>query len=136
MTGIVFDSQSLLKLYLGEAGADRVADLLRQVLEGKVQGRMNVVNLAEVYYILYRKSKETAEEKEKNLRGYGVKVISVKADPPLWKRAASLKAERTMSLADAFAAATAMEFKARLVTGSDVDFEGIHGLEVERISSA
>lgn len=136
MTGIVFDSQSLLKLYLGEVGANRVADLLREVLEGKVEGRINIVNLAEVYYILHRRSKEVAEEKEKNLRSYGVKVVSVKADFPLWKRAAFLKAERTMSLADAFAAATAMEFKARLVTGSDVDFEGIRGLEVERIRSA
>jgi len=130
---IVFDSQSLLKLYLGESGSERVVELLREVLEGKVEGRINIVNLAEVYYILRMKSKEAAEEKEENLKNYGVKIISVDSDSPLWKRAASLKADHSMSLADAFAAATALEFKSRLVTGADEEFEGIHGLQVDRI---
>ena len=133
MQSIVFDSQSLLKLYLGESGSERVVELLREVLEGKVEGRINIVNLAEVYYILRRKSKEAAEEKEENLKNYGVKIISVDSDSPLWKRAASLKADHSMSLADAFAAATALEFKSRLVTGADEEFEGIHGLQVDRI---
>jgi len=130
---IVFDSQSLLKLYLGESGSERVVELLREVLEGKVEGRINIVNLAEVYYILRMKSKEAAEEKEENLKNYGVKIISVDSDSPLWKRAASLKADHSMSLADAFAAATALEFKSRLVTGADEEFEGIHGLQVDRV---
>jgi len=130
---IVFDSQSLLKLYLGEPGSDEVVALLRDVLEGKKEGRINVVNLAEVYYILQRKSKRTAEEKEQNLKSYGVRVVSVDSDGSLWKRAASLKAEHAMSLADAFAAATALETKSRLVTGADLEFDKIHGLDVQRI---
>jgi predicted nucleic acid-binding protein len=133
MQPIVFDSQSLLKLYLGEAGSERVVVLLREVLEGKVEGRINIVNLAEVYYILRRKSKETAEEKEESLKNYGVKVIPVESDSSLWKRAASLKADHSMSLADAFAAATALELKSRLVTGADEEFGGVPGLDVERI---
>jgi hypothetical protein len=48
MQPMVFDSRSLLKLYLGESGSDRVVVLLREVLEGKVEGRINIVNLAEV----------------------------------------------------------------------------------------
>jgi predicted nucleic acid-binding protein len=133
MQPIVFDSQSLLKLYLGESGSERVVVLLREVLEGKVEGRINIVNLAEVYYILRRKSKKAAEEKEENLKSYGVKVIPVDSDSSLWKRSASLKADYSMSLADAFAAATALELKSRLVTGADEEFQGIHGLDVERI---
>jgi predicted nucleic acid-binding protein len=133
MRPIVFDSQSLLKLYLGESGSERVVVLLREVLEGKVEGRINIVNLAEVYYILRRKSKQTADEKEENLKSYGVKVIPVDSDSSLWKRAASLKADHSMSLADAFAAATALELKSRLVTGADEEFEDVKGLDVEPI---
>jgi uncharacterized protein len=133
MESIVFDSQSLLKLYLGESGSGRVVELLREILEGRIEGRINVVNLAEVYYILRRKSKTAAEEKEENLKSYGVKVIPVDPDSSLWKRAASLKADHSMSLADAFAGATALELKSRLVTGGDEEFEGVPGLEVERL---
>ena len=112
MQGVVFDSQSLLKLYLGETGADEVVRLLREVEQGRLDGWINVVNLAEIYYILHRKSREVAEEKKESLRSYGVKVVPVNAVSPLWKRAASLKAEHSMSLADAFAAATALELSA------------------------
>ena len=52
MQGVVFDSQSLLKLYLGETGADEVVRLLREVEQGRLDGWINVVNLAEIYYIL------------------------------------------------------------------------------------
>jgi len=133
MPGLVFDSQSLLKLYLDEPGADEVVRLLREVQQGRSDGWINVVNLAEIYYILRRKSREVAEEKEENLRSYGVRAVPVDADSPLWKRAASLKAEHSVSLADAFAAATALELRAKLVTGADVDFDGVRALQMERV---
>jgi predicted nucleic acid-binding protein len=133
LQSIVFDTQSLLKLYLGEPGSNQVVTLLREVLEGKIEGRINVVNMAELYYILERKSKETADEKEENLRSYGVEVVSVDSESSLWKTAATLKAHHAMSLADAFAAATAMALKSRLITGADEEFDGIRGLNVQRI---
>lgn len=129
---IVLDTQAILILYMGEKGADRIADLLAQILEGKIKGYMNVVNLAELYYILARKSRKVAEEKERNLRSFGVKIVSVR-DDDLWKEAAVLKANHTLSLADAFAAATAKTLKSKLVTGSDPEFEAIEGVQIERL---
>lgn len=129
---IVFDTQAALIFYLDEKGAERVADLLSQVLEGKVKGYMNVVNLAELYYILARKSDKVAEEKERNLRSYGIKLVPVE-DGGLWKEAALLKARHNLSLADAFAAATAKSLKSTLVTGQDPDFEGIGGIKLQRM---
>src|SRR4029077_802243 len=119
--------------YLGEPGSEKVVDLLRSVLEGEVKACINIVNLAEIYYILHRRSKEAAEEKEQNLRSYGVRVVPVDPDSPLWKKAASLKAQHSISLADAFAAATALELKSRLVTGADEDFDDIHALTLTRV---
>jgi predicted nucleic acid-binding protein len=129
---VVFDAQALLTLYLGEKGAERVEDLLNRVLEGEITGLVNAVNLAELYYILARKSSKVAEEKERNLRGYGVKVIPVQ-DDDLWKNAALLKARHTLSLADAFALATAKKHRAVLVTGQDPDFKGLKGFMIERV---
>ena len=131
---IVLDTQAILILYLGEKGADRIADLLSKVAERKIKGYMNIINLAELYYILARKNVKVADEKEQNLKSFGVKIISVKANDELWREAAILKAGNSLSLADAFAAATAKTLKARLVTGSDRDFQRLGGeIEIERV---
>ncbi|MGI0045725.1 MAG: PIN domain-containing protein [Nitrosotalea sp.] len=129
---LVFDTQALLVLYLDEDGADHVADLLEQVLGGKIKGYINVVNLAELYYILGRKSTRMADEKERNIRSFGIKIVPVK-DNSLWKEAAMLKANHSLSLADAFAAATAKTMRSKLVTGDDVEFAGIDNLRIERV---
>ena len=132
---IVLDTQAVLVLYLGEKGADRVAKLLSEVAERKIRGYMNIANLAELYYILARKSVKVAEEKEQNLKSFGVKIVSVKANDELWREAAILKAGKSLSLADAFAAATAKTLNARMVTGSDSDFQKLDGkIEIERVS--
>ncbi|AIF82342.1 putative nucleic acid-binding protein, contains PIN domain [Candidatus Nitrososphaera evergladensis SR1] len=130
----------MLILYLEEKGAERVAELLTQVLEGKIKGYMSVVNLAELYYILARKSSKIAEEKERNLRSFGIRIVPVKGDPEdaaMWKEAALLKASPSLSLslslAYAFAAATAKVLSSTLVTGSDPEFERIKGIRTERV---
>lgn len=129
---IVLDTQALLILYMGEEGAENVAGLLKQVLDRKIKAYMNVVNLAELYYVLSRKSKKVAEEKERNIRSFGVKIVPVK-DNALWKEAAMLKANHSLSLADAFAAATAKNLKSKLVTGTDPEFDRIGDIQIERV---
>lgn len=132
MSGIVFDTQALLIFYMGEQGAEHVAGLLKQVLDKKIKGYINIVNLAELYYILGRKSKKLAEEKERNIRSFGIKIIPLK-DNALWKEAAILKANSSLSLADAFAAATAKSLKSKLVTGPDPEFDKINNIKIERV---
>lgn len=129
---IVFDTQALLILYMAESGAERVAELLKQIMDKKITGYMSVVNFAELYYILSRKNKKIAEEKEKNIRSFGVKIIPV-MDDMLWKEAALLKANHSLSLVDAFAAATAKILKSKLITGADSEFNGLDGIQIERV---
>ena len=131
---VVLDTQALLILYMGEEGAEHVAGLLKQVLDRKIKGYMNVVNLAELYYILCRKSKKVADEKERNVRSFGVKIVPVK-DDAVWKEAAMLKTNHSLSLADAFAAATAKNLQSKLVTGMDPDFDSIGGIQIERVGA-
>ena len=127
----VIDTEALLAFYLDELGADKMEELLQKSLHGSLKCFLNVVNLCEFYYILARRSKRVANDKERNLRSYGVRIVPVD-DDSLWREAALLKASYSLSIADAFAAATAKILKAELVTGFDKEFQNI-GLKIERI---
>ncbi len=113
---VVFDTEALLAYYLGEIGGEKVLKLLNQVYEKKIKGYINIINLTEFYYILYRKNPKIAEEKERNLKTFGLKIVPI-TNNKLWKEAAKIKSKNPVSLADAFAAATAKTYKAKLVTG-------------------
>ena len=120
-----FDSEVILAFYLDEEGADVVEDLLEQVQSGAAEGCINVINLTEIYYILSRVNPELAEETEKKIRLLGLKVVPVE-DDGLWREAAHVKAKHSLSLADAFAVATAKAFKSKLVVGSDKEFNKLN----------
>ncbi len=127
----VFDTETILKFYLGEDGAPKVLELLGLVRNKKVKGYISIINLTEFYYILYRKSPEIAKQKVENLLSFGLVPSEVK-DDDLWREAGKLKALHNIPLADAFAAATANHLKATLVAGKDADSEGID-VEIVRI---
>lgn len=133
MRTVVFDTQAMLVMYLGEQGSEEVETLLVKVSERKVNGYLNIVNLAELHYILRRKGGRVAEEKERNLRSFGVRIVPVTYSSPLWRKAATIKAENPLSLADSFAASTALVLKGTLVTGSDIEFERVKNLKVEHV---
>jgi predicted nucleic acid-binding protein len=119
---VVFDTEALLIYYLGEAGSSIVEELLEQVKTRSLEGYVNVVNLTEFYYILYRCDPRVAEEKVRNLRAFGLEIVPL-TDNALWREAGRLKGEYALSLADAFAAATAVQKGDRLVVGRDEEFD-------------
>ena len=133
MRSVVFDTQALLALYLGEAGSLKVEEELDAVSRKEAKGFLNIVSLAELHYILRRNDVRIAEEKERNLRSFGVRIVPVIYDSPLWKNAAAIKASISLSLADAFAASTALMHKATLLTGGDIEFDQVRGLKIERV---
>ncbi len=128
---IVFDTETLLAFYLGEPAGKNVERRLVETMKGEIKSYLNIVNLTELYYILYRKNPEIAEEKERNLRGYGVEIVPVE-DNELWREAAKTKAKHALSLADAFAVATAKVKNATLLVGRDPEFDGLD-ISIERI---
>ena len=128
---VVFDTEPLLVFYMGEQGDMVVEGLLNQVIGGDVQAFINIVNLTEFYYILHRFSPEAAEEKTRNLRAYGIKIVPL-TDDTLWKLAAEIKSRHPMSIADAYAAATAQVTGSKLVVGRDREFNSLQ-IETMRI---
>jgi len=122
---LTFDSEAILAFFLGEAGAELVRDNLEKVQKGETEGYINILNLAEIYYILSRVSPTLAEEKQRNLRLYGLKIVPIE-DDGLWRKAAKIKSIYSLSLADAFAAATAESLKTALVVGSNKEFSDLN----------
>ena len=120
---LTFDSEPLLAFFLGEPGAETVGDQLSKIQNKEAQGFINVINLTEVYYILYRLNPALADENCRALSILGLTVVPVE-DDDLWRNAAKIKAQHPMSLADAFAVATAQTIKAKLVVGTDREFNG------------
>jgi len=64
---VVFDIEALLAFYLGEPDGRNVERYLTKIMKGEIKGYLNIINLTEFYYILYQKSPNLAEEKERNL---------------------------------------------------------------------
>ncbi len=128
---LTFDSEAILSFFLGEAGAELVRDNLEKVQKKEVEGYINILNLTEIYYILSRVSPKLAEEKQRNLRLYGLKTVPID-DDGLWREAAKIKCDHAMSIADAFAVATAQNLKTKLIVGSDKEFNNLN-VELLRI---
>ena len=123
----VLDSFALLAWLRDEPGAGTVQTLLEDAKKGRTHIYVSWLNVAEVYYVTKRRSTEPDPELAAD------KVIEVISSLPIQTEsiskteaiaAARLKADYTISLADAFAAALAKTFSASVVTG-DPEFESI-----------
>jgi predicted nucleic acid-binding protein len=128
---LTFDSEAILAFLFGEPGGDIVRDSLKKIQNGEREGFINIVNLTEIHYILSRINPSVVEEKIRNLHIYHLKIVPVE-DNGLWREVAKFKCNYSMSLGNAFAAATAKIFKTKLVVGNDEEFNNI-GVELLRI---
>jgi ribonuclease VapC len=63
MKRYVLDSYAMIAYFEDEPGADRVAKVLRQLVQGKAKGFMSVVNWGEVYYNTMREQGVAEAEK-------------------------------------------------------------------------
>jgi len=121
MKKYVLDSYSLIAYAEGEKGASEVAEILKNALADKAEVFLCVINWGEMYYIALREGgKERAELYKNTFARYPINIVD--ANKELTLQAAHLKAFNKISYADAFAAATAKNRKAILVTG-DKEFK-------------
>jgi predicted nucleic acid-binding protein len=112
-------------LFLDEPGARFVADLIHKIQTKEAEGYINIINLSEVYYAIARRDLKAAEEKQKILRTFGLKVVPVE-DNGLWREAALIKNSYGLSLGDCFAVATAQAYKSKLVVGRDKELNNLN----------
>lgn len=122
----LLDSHALLSFFQNEAGAEIVADVLKEALRQNTNTLISVINLGEIIYLTKRRF---GEEKKLEILGrihqLGLQVLP--APDTLVYQAAEFKAEYPIAYADCFALACAIEHSAVLVTG-DPEFKLVEHL--------
>jgi ribonuclease VapC len=128
MKRYLLDSYAMIAYFEDEPGADRVAQVLKQLIKGKAKGFMSVVNWGEVYYNTLREQGVSEAEKViLQLDKFPIQIVDVNKE--LAYEAAKLKGEFRIAYADCFAVALSVKLNADLVTGNP-DFKKLQ----ERIS--
>jgi predicted nucleic acid-binding protein len=122
----IFDSHALLKLFQKEKGYEKVVHLLEEIRKTGATKFLNVINLGE---IIYSTKREFGDQKKlevlANIERLGFTILEVPKD--LVFQAAEYKAQYSISYADCFALASAIEQKATIVTG-DPEFKKVEQL--------
>jgi predicted nucleic acid-binding protein len=122
----VLDTFVLLAYLQDEAGATRVETLLEQAARAKCRLCMSIINLGEMLYIIERREGVArAQDVLALIRQLPLEILP--ADEQAVFSAAHIKASHTLSYADAFAVASAIQEKAAILT-SDLEFEAVASL--------
>ncbi len=106
----------MIAFFENEPGAEKVALILKSLLERKAKAYMSVINWGEIYYnTLREQDAETAEKVIEQLKQYPIELVD--ADQKLTYEAAKLKGRYKIAYADCFAAALSHRLTAVIVTG-------------------
>lgn len=128
----VLDAWALLAWLEGQSARSAVDALLERSARGEIELYLNMINAGEVYYHLARRhGVATAEEFLEDLDS-SLPIKTLIPSRALIVKAAQLKSKYPISYADGFAAATAADLSAALVTG-DPDLRTVSGLDLEWI---
>jgi ribonuclease VapC len=122
----LLDSFALLRFLQKEPGHEPVKAILDDVQRGTACAMMNVINMGEIIYTVQRRfGLHHKLEVVMNINRLGIVVLPATNDCVF--RAAELKARFAMSYADTFVVASAMEYKATVITG-DPEFRQVESL--------
>ena len=122
----IFDSHALLKFFQKEKGYEKVARLLEEIKKTGAVKYLNAINLGE---IIYSTKREFGDHKKieviANIERLSFTILTIPNN--LIFQAAEYKAEYSISYADCFTLASAMEHKAIIITG-DPEFKKVEHL--------
>lgn len=122
----IFDSFALLKLFQRERGCEKIMHLLKRIGSTGAIKYLNAINLGE---IVYSTKREFGDQKKIEalaaIERLGFSILPATND--LILRAAEYKADFSISYADCFVLASAVEHNAIIVTG-DPEFKKVEHL--------
>ena len=128
----IFDSHALLKLFQKEKGYEKVVHLLEEIKKTRGTKYINAINLGE---IIYSTKREFGDQKKiealANIERLNFTILPI--PNTLIFQAAEYKAQYSISYADCFTLASAIEHKATIVTG-DPEFKKVeHIISIIRV---
>ncbi len=122
----IFDSYALLKVFQKEKGYENIVGLLRNIKKTRVTKYINIINVGE---IIYTTKREFGDQKKVEVLASieRLNFTILQATNSLVYQAAEYKAQYSISYADCFVLASAIEYKATIVTG-DPEFKKVEHL--------
>ena len=115
----LLDACALLMIFNDEPGAQKVIDLLQQARVGNIRLSMSIIQLVEVFYDrIYIVGIDEARSIVESILAGPIDIINTISYQVMYE-AGRFKTSYSMSLADAFASATAKSIGAVLVTKDD-----------------
>ncbi|MCL2703823.1 MAG: PIN domain-containing protein [Defluviitaleaceae bacterium] len=129
MNHYILDACALLAVLNKEDGAEPVRDILDQAKSSTAMVNMNIVNLLEVYYGVFREyGKEIADNILYNVKSSGIVIIETISEN-VFAEAGRLKATYKISIADSFALAEASVSGALLLTSDHHELDAVEKVE-------
>lgn len=126
MGAFIFDSYALLKFFQKEKGYEKVVQLFKEIKKTEAIKYINAVNLGE---IIYSTKREFGDQKKleilANIERLNFTILPVPNS--LIFQAAEYKAQYSISYADCFVLASAIDHRAVVVTG-DPEFKRVEHL--------
>ncbi|UPM41825.1 PIN domain-containing protein [Halocatena salina] len=130
-TSYVFDTEAIIAYLYKEPGHETISSLLDTVFTGNGEGVLSETNASEVFYLVAR-FEGTAEETpttdslrlaDRDIRALNRRGLAIESAD--WRLTGEIKADGSLSIADATAVALAHEQNATLVIGADDDFDAL-----------
>ena len=121
----VLDACALIANLSGEAGGERVERLLDRARLNEIHLSLHALNLYEIYYPYLRNAgHDVAESIWSDVMAMPVKILYT-FDEPLVRKAAEIKAQQRLSVADSFLLALAVSLGAKVVTSDHHEFDAV-----------
>jgi predicted nucleic acid-binding protein len=121
---IILDTKPIIKLFAQEEGWSEVQKILSRVEAEEIEAAINVVTLTEIYYkYVQEKRPDLAKTRVEELT-YALYLKKLDISQNVAIKAGEFKSKYSVSIADAFIAATAY-FEGATVISDDPDFKKI-----------
>ena len=122
----ILDSYAVLAYFTNEPGMERVKEIFEEVEGGECLAYLSMINMGEVIYIVERRLGLSAAHRTlAAIEQLPITLLEVSKERVL--DAAHIKAEFSLSYAEAFAVVVAREFGGRIVT-ADPEFKSVEGI--------
>jgi len=122
----IFDSYALLKVFQKEKGYENIVGLLGNIKKTQITKYINIINVGE---IIYTTKREFGDQKKLEVLASieRLNFTILQATNSLVYQASEYKTQYSISYADCFILASAIEYKATIVTG-DPEFKKVEHL--------
>ena len=122
MVTYVFDASAVLRYLDGEAGGDRVNEILKELMRGSCQVMISAVQWGEVAGIILKShGKQDCHATLSQLFAMGIEIVSASGDRAV--KSALVKAQRKIPYADAFCVELTSSRPESVLVTSDFDLK-------------